>query len=227
MKQIQKVRLAVQIIFFALAFTTFFTNVRVFMLIMMLLIITSGVFFCGWFCPFGTLQEFLGKLGQKMFKKPYRLAQGIHKYAVFFRYIVLIVGMLGLGVLLANDPRNTFSTLATEESVLLIAGIAMGVFLAASLVMERPFCNYFCYEGGKYGIMSLLRVVTIKRNSESCITCKKCDRSCPMQIQVSTRKNLRHPQCINCLSCVSNCPVENTLKLGVMDKPEFLKKLFS
>lgn len=226
-KQIPKIRLFIQIVFVALAFTGLFLTSGVFKIVTILLVLPCGLFFCGWACPFGSLQDWVGALGKKVLKKQYRSPQKAHNIAILLRYALIFAGAVGLGVLTQYDARiNSLQTLA-GNAVSVAALVVVGIFLIASFFIERPFCRYFCPEGAKYGIISLLRFVTIKRNPESCIDCKKCDRSCPMQIQVSlTDTDLRHPQCINCLECVVNCPVKDTLSLGLMNQPAFLQKLF-
>jgi polyferredoxin len=97
-------------------------------------------------------------------------------------------------------------------------------FVIISIFFERPFCNYFCSEGVKFGVFSLTRVFSIKRNEATCVGCKKCDKACPMNINVSIKDQIRHGQCINCFECISACPVENTLTYGRVKLPKFKKK---
>ena len=37
------------------------------------LTLVMGPVFCGWVCPFGSVQEWIGKIGKKIFKKRYNL----------------------------------------------------------------------------------------------------------------------------------------------------------
>ncbi len=62
--------------------------------------------------------------------------------------------------------------------------------------------------------MSLLRPFTIKRNVDTCINCGKCDKACPMQINISKAGKLRSPQCVNCFECTSACPVNGAMEYG-------------
>jgi ferredoxin len=86
-----------------------------------------------------------------------------------------------------------------------------------SLLVERPFCKYACPYGAVLGLFNFIRMFRIKRNPETCIDCKACDRNCPMNIQVSTGRTVWHHQCITCMKCTSeqSCPVDRTVELMV------------
>jgi uncharacterized protein with FMN-binding domain/Pyruvate/2-oxoacid:ferredoxin oxidoreductase delta subunit len=88
------------------------------------------------------------------------------------------------------------------------------MFLAISLVFDRPFCNYLCVEGARHGLFSAFRPVTISRNEDTCVDCGKCNRVCPMNIEISSHEQVRSLQCIDCMACATACPVEGTLKIG-------------
>lgn len=104
-----------------------------------------------------------------------------------------------------------------------ISFIIMAGFLVISMLFERPFCNYVCTEGIKFGFASFTRIFTIKRNSESCINCKKCDKACSMNISISNKNSIRNAQCINCFERISACPIKDTLSYGKI-KISFKKK---
>ncbi len=184
------------------------------------LALVLGPVFCGWVCPMGTIQEFFGKLGRRIFKRynrfiPYK-ADRILRY---LRYVVLalVVYMTASSATLmfANiDPYFALFHLWTGEVA--IAGIIiLAVVLLLSLFVERPFCKYACPYGALIGVFNLFRIFKIKRNTKSCIDCKACDKACPMNIPVSTSGVVRDHQCISCMKCTSgeSCPVENTVEM--------------
>ena len=41
------------------------------MILAFILAILFGPVFCGWICPFGTVQEWFGKIGKRIFKRKY------------------------------------------------------------------------------------------------------------------------------------------------------------
>lgn len=183
-----------------------------------------GNFFCGWACPFGTLQELMGTIGKKFFKKRYKMPRSIQKYMQYSRYIlfgILIIGVLNV-VLMPLNGYLTFMQLFSKDmrtAASVVALSIMIVYLLLALIFERPFCNYLCTEAAKYGVLSMTRIFSIKRNESTCINCKKCDKACPMNIQVSAHNHVRNGQCINCLKCIHDCPVEGTLSYSRVKLP--------
>jgi polyferredoxin len=74
-------------------------------------------------------------------------------------------------------------------------------------------------EAAKYGVLSMTRIFSIKRDEDSCISCRKCDKACPMNIQVSKHDQVRNGQCINCMKCIETCPVPGTLNYSKVKLP--------
>lgn len=231
MKKIQVYRFGVQAICLVLTVVGFFVNFKAAMLVIMGLTLLFGAFYCGWVCPYGFIQDISSKLGELLGIKKRKMPRFLHKVLVFSRYIIFgLVTVIATDLIfniMSFDPRVNFENSLSGNAV--IVGI-MGVmcfFVLIALFFDRPFCNYLCYEGAKNGLVSSFRIFTIKRNKFKCVNCKKCDKVCPMNIQVSKCSNLRSPQCINCLQCVSSCPAKGALNYGRMNmkKNEIKKNL--
>jgi len=189
------------------------------MYIVFALALLVGPAFCGWVCPLGSFQEWLSKLGKITFKKRFNMfvPSGIDSYLRYLRYAVLIwvvyVTATSASLFFADyDPYFALFNFWTGE-VAISGLIILGVVILASLYMERPFCKYACPYGAILGVFNLFRVFKIKRNVSTCIDCKACDRTCPMNIEVSTGESIRNHQCISCLKCTSEdaCPLEDTV----------------
>ena len=90
--------------------------------------------------------------------------------------------------------------------------------IAANIVTRTPgiLGKYLCPYGAFLGVSNLFRIFSIRRNADSCTSCLACDRSCPMNIEVSTSSVVRDHQCITCMRCTSDqfCPVESTVELS-------------
>ena len=178
-----------------------------------------GPLFCGYFCPLGTMQEWIGKLGKKIFKKKYGklIPPAADKVMRYLRYVVLIAVVYQTAaaaklVFVEVDPYYALFNFFTGEVAWTAIAVLLGT-MVLSLFVERPWCKYLCPYGALLGLFNLIRVFPVRRREETCINCKKCDAACPMQIKVSTGKAVRDHQCISCHECLSGaaCPVKDTV----------------
>lgn len=193
----------------------------VLMALVFVLAILFGPVFCGWFCPFGSFQEWLGKLGRKAFGKRFNhmVPPKSDRVLRYLRYgvlgmVVYMTAKTGLLVFQNVDPYYALFNFFSGE-VAIPALIALVAVVVLSLVVERPFCKYACPYGALIGLTNLFRVFGIRRRPSSCIGCKACDRACPMNIPVSESGTVRNPQCISCMKCTSEsaCPIPDTVTL--------------
>ena len=178
-----------------------------------------GPIFCGYFCPLGTMQEWIGKLGKKIFKKKYGklIPPAADKVMRYLRYVVLAVVVYQTAaaaklVFVEVDPYYALFNFFTGEVAWTAIAVLLGT-MVLSLFVERPWCKYLCPYGALLGLFNLIRVFPVRRREETCINCKKCDAACPMQIKVSTGKAVRDHQCISCHECLSGaaCTVKDTV----------------
>ncbi|MGI6711810.1 MAG: 4Fe-4S binding protein [Bacillota bacterium] len=191
------------------------------------IIFVLGIFFgpvvCSYMCPLGSVQEWIGKLGKKIFKQRYNhfMPAKLDKVLRYIRYIVLILVIymttqsLKL-VFLKVDPYFALFHFWSDEATL--GGlIVLGITLLLSLFIERPWCKYACPFGALMGLTNFFSLFKIKRNNASCIHCKICDRVCPMNIVISDKTNITDHQCIRCNQCTSefSCPVPSTTELKI------------
>ena len=69
-----------------------------------------------------------------------------------------------------------------------------------------------------YNIINrIVPITTIKRDDDRCISCKKCDTFCPMDIKISKHKMIAGKDCLRCYACVApgNCPAKvNAMELS-------------
>ncbi|MGE4589889.1 MAG: 4Fe-4S binding protein [Acidaminococcaceae bacterium] len=217
-RRIQWLRNSVQLIFLAILVGGLYKFIRPAFVVILPLAFLAGNFFCSWLCPFGTAQEVLGKIGSIFMRKKFKVSPNIQRYLQFSRYILAAIVFAHIADSLFNlssiNAYKTFMRAMSGNLAQTTATFIMISFLAVALFFERPFCNYFCPEGIKFGLASLTRFLSIKRNAETCIHCKCCDRACPMNIEVSKGNHVRNAQCINCFKCIAACPKRGTLTYG-------------
>lgn len=192
------------------------------------LVLTLGRIFCGWICALGTLQDIFGKIGIKLFKKRYRVPKSLDSVLRYLKYIVLI-GIIyftwktGQLVISSMDPFVAYSHLTAgwEELLkeyLLGFGILMAMLLS-SLFYDRLFCRYLCPLGAYYAILGRFSLLKIERDKNTCVNCTKCDRGCPVGLDIASVNTVDRGECISCMNCVEVCPTaKKSLEVNLMKK---------
>lgn len=189
--------------------------------ILLLYCILFGRMICGWFCPFGLIQELLYKIKTpKLRKSPVTRILSYFKYVVlvFFVFIVPITyavrdiplpafckyicpaGTIEGGVMLLSNKINAsyFSMLGpifTWKFMLLISIVVGSIFIF------RVFCRFICPLGALYGLFNKLSVFGVKVEESKCTHCNLCINHCKVDI-----KHVGDQECISCGECVNVCP---------------------
>ena len=203
-KWIQPIRLFVQIALMAAFIYGLFSSKDI-SGVLVYGVLLLGVLSCGWVCPLGTVQDLAYKLGRLLHLPELRMPQSVQRYLQLSRYILYFIGTMGLSIAALHATRSFGSLMrgneiATAALVVIIVTVVLGMFF------NRPFCNYACTGGAKNGLLSVLRIIGIRRDTKRCTNCKLCTKACPMNIDVAGTEFVRHPNCIGCMSCVSACP---------------------
>lgn len=105
---------------------------------------TGKAFYCSYLCPFGAVQELVGKLNKRKIK----LGQKLVSWLMFLRKAILIfvVLLLVLGLefdLTAIEPFSAFNISAAPLTAIIIAGVA----LVLSIFITKPWCRFLCPTG--------------------------------------------------------------------------------
>ncbi len=215
MKKINLCRRAIQLTFLAIVFLGLYMQAKMIMIVLLPATLIFGNTFCAWFCPFGTMQEFAGKLGSLFIKKKFKMPQALQKYLQFSKFLVGGISFIALFEVFITsiDGYKNFLMLGSGAMplALTINSVVVLSYLIIAIFFDRPYCNYLCIEGIKFNILNLLRIFTIKRNSDKCINCQKCTKICPMNIDVAKGNYVTNIQCINCLQCMTVCPQAEAL----------------
>lgn len=184
--------------------------------------------FCGQICALGALQEFFGKIGHKIFKKRLVVPQKLDRVLRYLKYVVLAVTVAMAWItgelwITPYDPFNALGHLADFNALTtsyLIGFIVLIITLLGSIAYDRFFCKYLCPAGALYGAIGKASPYMVRVEESACIRCGKCNRACPMNVEVMNAKNGRvtSAECINCNECVHACPVEGAIHTGYSKK---------
>lgn len=183
--------------------------------------------FCGWACPFGSIQEGvyavsrtvgswvppLGRWQRRPAGPVWRRVDSVLRYG---RYAVLVFAVGGAavtGTLVFRDVDPWHAVLGIVEFELSLAFAVLVTVLLLGLVVPRPFCRYACPLGATLGLIGKASPVAVERDASACLGCDLCTRACPMAVQVHEASRVTSSQCIGCLECVAACP--STEALGV------------
>ena len=198
--------------------------------LMFILSIPFGRLFCAYLCPAGGLQECAFLINEKQPKQGWR---NYIKYIIWIIWIsIVIFCYFHKGEIVAIDflveTENGISV-SSIQSYIIYYGIVCLIFIPSVLFGKRVFCHYFCWMapfmvlGTKLRKLLHLPGVHIKaKEKNKCISCGRCNKICPMGIDVvNEMKNnvINNSECIQCGACVDNCP-KNLLSYGMIERQE-------
>lgn len=165
-----------------------------------ILSIFRGRFWCGNICPRGNFYDNI--VSEFSNNKP------VPKFlkSTFFRILVIIFmfTMFGLGI--KNNWGSPLGIGMVFYRMILMTTI-VGVILSF-FYNNRTWCN-FCPMGSIASFISSFRKnKKVLQVANSCVSCKICERKCPMEILPYEYKGniLNHSDCIQCGQCAIACP---------------------
>lgn len=184
--------------------------------------------FCSWLCPVGTLSEYLGKLGRRVFGRNLRLRAWIDLPLRGLKYVLLGFFVFAIGAMSATAldgfMHSPYGLVADVKMLNFFREIGRtGVIVLLSLTLlsmliQNFWCRYLCPYGALMGLASLLSPLKIRRDAEACIDCGKCARACPAGIKVDQLVQIRSAECTACMACVAACPTEDALQFSLAPK---------
>lgn len=181
----------------------------------------AGRVFCGWLCPCGGMQEILFQSNNK---KP---RTGRLNYIKFFIWIPWIISILTLILFVSGYKRTDY--LFMIDHGISVSNIYMYIpyyivillfFLNSIIFGKRASCHYLCWMspfmiiGRKVSNFINIPSLRLRAEKDKCINCKKCNKECPMSIDVNNMidcNRMENSECILCGKCIDTCP-KNAIK---------------
>lgn len=153
---------------------------------------------CGYACWTAMLLDFL----------PYKIPQTPRKKIGFIRYITFTASPIFVGALFLCHVGNIEKIMFRAFLIGNILYYAIGVILAFAFKDNRAFCKYICPITVFLKPMSYFALLRVKCDTGKCISCGKCKRVCPMNVDVTdnSRKRENGTECILCMECAKVCP---------------------
>jgi polyferredoxin len=153
---------------------------------------------CGYACWTAMVLDFL----------PYKVPTQPRKRIGWIRYITFAASLIFVVALFCVQVGNIERIMFWIFIVGNLLYYAVGIGLAIMFKDNRAFCKYICPITVFLKPMSYFSLLRIKCDKVKCISCGKCKRLCPMNVDVTdnSRERENGTECILCLECVSNCP---------------------
>ena len=153
---------------------------------------------CGYACWTAMVLDFL----------PYKVPQTPRKPIGWLRYVTFTLSLVFVAALfLANVghlERIMFWAFVIGNALYYGAGI----LLAFAFRDNRAFCKYLCPVTVFLKPMSYFSLLRITCDKSKCVSCGRCRRACPMEVDMTdnSRRRVNGTECILCMECVKSCP---------------------
>ena len=154
--------------------------------------------FCGYACWTAMVLDFL----------PYKTRALPRKSIGWIRYLTFALSFLFVSALFLLKVGNLERIMFWAFLIGNLAYYLVGIALAFLCKDNRAFCKYICPVTVFLKPASYFSLVRIRCDEEKCISCGKCKRVCPMDVEMTdnSRKRKNGTDCILCMECVKVCP---------------------
>ena len=154
--------------------------------------------FCGYACWTAMVLDFL----------PYKTRALPRKNIGWIRYLTFALSLLFVSALFLLKVGNLERIMFWAFLLGNLAYYLVGIALAFLFKDNRAFCKYICPVTVFLKPMSYFSLVRIRCDETKCISCGKCKKVCPMDVEMTdnSRKRKNGTDCILCMECVKVCP---------------------
>ena len=162
--------------------------------------------FCGWLCPFGSLQELTNDVARWLRVPQLTIRPLLNDRLLALKYILflglVVTSFLSWELAMTGAEIEPFKAaiilrFMTEWPMVVYALVV----IAASMFIERFYCRFACPLGGGLAILGRVRMFDwLHRHPECGSRCHHCESVCPVgAIKPSGAINMN--ECFYCLDC--------------------------
>ena len=140
---------------------------------------------------------------------PYKIPNNMRiKKLAIIKYFIFTISLIFVACLFVFNVSNIENIIFLSFIISNVLYYVIGILLALKLKDNRAFCKYICPITVFLKPMSYFSLLRIKIDKNECIHCMKCNKSCPMNVDIlnNNRNRKNGTECILCGSCVSSCP---------------------
>lgn len=139
---------------------------------------------------------------------PYKVPETPRKKIGWIRYLMFAASLVFVSALFLAQVGNFEKIMFWAFIIGNVLYYTVGIILAFAFKDNRAFCKYICPITVFLKPMSYFSLLRIKCDKSKCISCGKCKKVCPMEVEVTdnSRKRKNGTECILCFECVKNCP---------------------
>lgn len=145
---------------------------------------------------------------------PYHVPQRPRKRIRWVPYVAFAVSFLFVAALFLLRVEGLERIMFWSFLIGNLLYYAVGIALAFLLKDDRAFCKYVCPITVFLRPMSYFSQMRITCDTTKCVSCGKCRKHCPMDVDMTDNARSREngTECILCMECVQSCP-KDALKL--------------
>ncbi|MBM3157230.1 MAG: 4Fe-4S binding protein [Chloroflexi bacterium] len=174
--------------------------------------LAAGRFWCGWGCPFGTIQDFLAWARRRDDFLTLRNS-GWMRLLVLVGLIVaawiaadtLFCKVCPAGSLFGAVPHRFYSPALSFGTFFWVHIGTLVLAVVAFLLVGRFWCRFLCPLGGIFGLFNRVSILKIKLDMSKCNECRKCLGVCPTKIE-KVEDIGESGDCTCCGKCIEACP---------------------
>ena len=153
---------------------------------------------CGYACWTAMVLDFL----------PYKTPRQPRKRLGWIRYITFAASLIFVAALFLAKVTAMEGILFAAFIIGNVLYYVIGIVLAFTFQDNRAFCKYICPVTVFLKPMSYFSLFRITCDQQACISCGRCKKACPMDVDMTdnSRKRRNGTECILCMECVKACP---------------------